>query len=63
MGPDRRSFFMIVRSFAQECVPLLESARRRGLAPNPAALAPKEHPEVRAKMVSGLMSWLDGRSA
>ena len=29
--PDRRNFFTIARGSAQECVPLLEIARRRGL--------------------------------
>ncbi|MDP6544358.1 MAG: four helix bundle protein [Phycisphaerae bacterium] len=28
--PDRKNFFIIARGSAQECVPLLEIARRRG---------------------------------
>jgi four helix bundle protein len=34
--PDRRNFFTIARGSAQECVPLLEIARRRGLIKDPA---------------------------
>ena len=34
--PDRRNFFTIARGSAQECVPLLEIARRRGLVQDPA---------------------------
>jgi four helix bundle protein len=33
--PDRRNFFTIARGSAQECVPLLEIARRRGLVNDP----------------------------
>jgi four helix bundle protein len=29
--PDRRNFFIIARGSTQECVPILEIARRRGL--------------------------------
>jgi len=59
--PDRRNFFTIARGSAQECVPLLEIARRRGLIQEPAALAMRERLEVIAKMVSGLINGLDKR--
>lgn len=59
--PDRRNFFTIARGSAQECVPLLEIARRRGLVKEPAALALRERLEVVAKMLSGLINGLDKR--
>jgi four helix bundle protein len=59
--PDRRNFFTIARGSAQECVPLLEIARRRRLVQEPAALAFRERLEVIAKMISGLMNDLDKR--
>jgi len=61
--PDRRNFFTIARGSAQECVPLLELARRRRLVQDPAALALKERLEVIAKMISGLINGLDKRGA
>ncbi|MBN1511194.1 MAG: four helix bundle protein, partial [Phycisphaerae bacterium] len=59
--PDRRNFFTIARGSTQECVPLLEIARRRGLAREPPALALKERLEIVARMISGLISGLDKR--
>jgi four helix bundle protein len=59
--PDRRNFFTIARGSAQECVPLLEIARRCGLVNDPTALALKERLEVIAKMISGLINGLDRR--
>jgi four helix bundle protein len=59
--PDRRNFFTIARGSAQECVPLLEIARRRGLVEDPAAVAIKERLEVIARMISGLINGLDKR--
>jgi four helix bundle protein len=47
--PDRRNFFTIARGSAQECVPLLEIARRRGLIQEPVSVALKEWLEVIAK--------------
>ena len=61
--PDRRNFFMIARSSAQECVPLLEVARRHGLVPESSALALKERLEIIAKMIGGLINGLDKRDA
>jgi len=59
--PDRRNFFTIARGSAQECVPLLEIARRRGLIEGPTALSLKDHLEVIAKMISGLITGLANR--
>jgi|ERR1700685_3648521 len=59
--PDRRNFFGIARGSVQECVPLLELARHRGL------LKPEEHDTLKgrleeiAKMLSGLISGLENR--
>lgn len=61
--PDRKHFFTIARGSTQECVPLLEVARRRGLIRNPAACALKERLEIIAKMTSGLINGLDKRNA
>jgi four helix bundle protein len=59
--PDRRNFFTIARGSAQECVPLLEVARRRGLVEEPAVIVLKRQLEVIAKMISGLINGLDNR--
>jgi four helix bundle protein len=59
--PDRRNFFTIARGSAQECVPLLEIARRRGLVNEAAAIALKERLEVIARMISGLINGLEMR--
>jgi four helix bundle protein len=60
---DGRHFFTIARGSAQECVPLLEVARRRGLLQEAAALDLKERLENIAKMISGLINGLDKRDA
>ncbi len=58
---DRRNFFTIARGSAQECVPLLEVARRRGF------IDEAQHAELRgnleeiAKMISGLINGLEKR--
>lgn len=58
---DRRNFFIIARGSVQECVPLLELARRRSL------LDEKKHAEMKlqleeiSKMLSGLISGLENR--
>jgi len=61
--PDRRNFFTIARGSAQECVPLTEIARRRGLIQEAASLALRERLEIIAKMVSGLINGLDQRKS
>ncbi len=59
--PDRRNFFTIARGSAQECVPLIEVARRRGMVSDETALGLHERLEVIAKMISGLINGLDQR--
>jgi four helix bundle protein len=59
--PDRHNFFTIARGSAQECVPRLEIARRRGLVKDATPLALEERLEVIAKMISGLIHGLDRR--
>jgi four helix bundle protein len=59
--PDRRNFFTIARGSAQECVPLLEIARPRGLVKQTEAVDLKERLEVIARMISGLINGLDKR--
>ncbi|MBN1491387.1 MAG: four helix bundle protein [Phycisphaerae bacterium] len=60
---DRKNFFTIARGSAQECVPLLEIARRRRF------IDEGQHSELRAaleeiaKMLSGLINGLDKREA
>jgi four helix bundle protein len=61
--PDRKNLFGIARGSAQEGVPLLEIARRRGLVQEDAALALGERLEVIAKMLSGLINGLNKRGA
>ncbi|MCJ7543397.1 MAG: four helix bundle protein [Phycisphaerae bacterium] len=59
---DRRNFFTIARGSAQECVPLLELARRRGLVSNETHTTLLAELEVAAKMISGLIHGLDKRA-
>jgi four helix bundle protein len=53
---ERKHFFGIARGSAQECVPLLELARRRGLISSENYAAMKRRLEGNAKMSSGLIS-------
>jgi len=59
--PDRKNFFTIARGSAQECVPLLEVARRRGLIDESKHRALRADLETVAKMISGLINGLDKR--
>lgn len=59
--PDRKNFFTIARGSAQECVPLLEVARRRGLVAKAKYDQLYAELEVIAKMISGLINGLDKR--
>lgn len=56
---DRKNFFGIARGSVQECVPLLELARRRGLIQHADHQEFKSDLEEIAKMLSGLINALD----
>ena len=56
---DRRHFFLIARGSLQECVPLLEIARRRKLISDGLHAELKEQLEIVAKMLSGLIKGLE----
>lgn len=56
---DRRNFFGIARGSAQECVPLLELARRRALLSDADHLDSYTRLEEIARMLSGLINHLD----
>lgn len=58
---DRRHFFAIARGSTQECVPLIELARRRGLISNDEHRALRAELETIARMISGLIAGLDKR--
>jgi len=59
---DRRNFFTIARGSTQECVPLLEVARRRGFIGDACHAELRTLLEVIAKMISGLINGLDNRA-
>jgi len=59
---DRRNFFTIARGSAQECVPLLEIARRRGLINESQHTDLRTNLEEIARMLSGLINGLDKRA-
>jgi four helix bundle protein len=56
---DRKYFFTIARGSVQECVPLLELARRRGLATDDEVLQLRADLETIARMLSRLINGLD----
>ena len=58
---DRKNFFTIARGSVQECVPLLELARRRKLLNDARHVAMRAELETIAKMLSGLINGLDKR--
>ncbi len=60
---DRRNFFIIARGSAQECVPLLELAHRKGLLAEASHQSFREQVEVIAKMISGLIAGIENRQA
>lgn len=55
---DRRNFFTIARGSVQECVPLLELARRRKLLDESRHTSMRQDLETIAKMLSGLIAGL-----
>lgn len=59
---DRRNFFGIARGSVQECVPLLELARRRSLLSEPQHGTLKAQLEEIARMLSGLIAGLEKRA-
>lgn len=61
--PDRKNFFGIARGSVQECVPLLELARRRQLIAEEAHSSLKERLEEISRMLSGLINGLENREA
>lgn len=60
---DRRHFFVISRGSAQECVPLLEVSRRRGLIKDKTSEHLLSQLEVIAKMLSGLIKGINNRKS
>jgi four helix bundle protein len=60
---DRKNFFGIARGSVQECVPLMELAKRRGLIQSADHLKMKADLEEIAKMLSGLINALDKRQS
>jgi len=60
---DRRNFFIIARGSAQECIPLLELARRKKLITDSTVSELRNELEIIAKMISGLINGLENRKA
>jgi four helix bundle protein len=58
---DRRNFFGIARGSIQECVPLLELARRRAFLSDEQHMGLKAQLEEIARMPAGLINGLDNR--
>jgi four helix bundle protein len=58
---DRKNFFIIARGSVQECVPLLELARRRNLVDEPKHSELKSQLEEISRMLAGLISGLENR--
>jgi four helix bundle protein len=58
---DRRNFFIISRGSAQECVPLLEIAKRKKLISDVQLSELASQLEVISKMISGLINGLEKR--
>ena len=61
--PDRKNFFGIARGSVQECVPLLELARRRSLFSEERHAGLKSELEEISRMLSGLIKGLENREA
>ena len=60
---DRKNFFGIARGSVQECVPLLELTKRRGLMDDADHGKLKGDLEEIAKMLSGLINGLEKRKS
>jgi four helix bundle protein len=61
--PDKRNFFGIAQGSVQECVPLLELARRRELIQQADHQALKGYLEEISRMLSGLINGLERRES
>jgi four helix bundle protein len=59
--PDRKHFFGISRGSVQECVPLLELAKRRELINDQTHHEMREQLEEISRMLSGLINGLENR--
>jgi four helix bundle protein len=59
---ERKHFFGIARGSVQECVPLLELAKRRNLVQSADHEVLKSELEEIARMLSGLIKGLEGRA-
>ncbi len=58
---DRKNFFIIARGSTQECVPILEIARRKKLLTDEQHISLRHQLEQIAKMISGLINGIDNR--
>ncbi len=58
---DRRNFFIIARSSAQECIPILEIAKRKQLISDVNLSDLLNELETISKMISGLINGLKKR--
>ena len=58
---DRRNFFFVARGSLQECVPLLEVGRRRGLIESVHHDELKTQLEEIARMIAGLIKGVENR--
>lgn len=60
---DRKHFFIIARGSAQECVPLLELSRRKGLIGEEAVAECRQELDTIGKMIAGLIAGIANRKA
>ena len=61
--PDRRYFFLIARGSAQECVPMIEVARRRDLLDDEIAGRLRDDLETIGGMINGLIGGMGKRKS
>lgn len=59
--PDRKNFFTIARGSVQECVPLIEVARRRGFVSDALSAELRDKLEEISRMLAGLINGLENR--
>ena len=60
---DRKNFFTIARGSAQECVPLIELAHRRGLVSDAQYSQFRSELEIIGKMLPDLVNGMENRKA